>query len=118
MYGQSTYFRANVEVRFDRFSRVVRIADDEPADDEHSVAMQDLDGAHRGAAGRAAALAAGVLRLGPQERQVLIQHVLDAEEDVAEPGGLHGAAEIVAGAGKGARHPLHDVVDVVQAGGA
>ena len=38
---------------------------------------------------RAAAFALRVLRRGPQEREVLIEHVLDAEEDVAEAGRAH-----------------------------
>ena len=57
-----------------------------------------------------------VLRLRPQERQVLVQHVLDPEEHVPKSGAPHrrrqsSPADAIAG------HPLDDVVDVVEAGG-
>ena len=52
-----------------------------------------------------------------EEREVLVENVLDAEEHVAEPGRAHGRRQVVAAGGDRARHALDDVVDVVEAGG-
>ena len=105
------------EVRFDRLAGVAGIADDEAADDEHAVPMEHVDGARASRCRRAAAFALGVLRARLEEREVLVEDVLDAEEHVAEPGRAHAARQLVAARGDRARHALDDVVDVVQARG-
>ena len=70
-----------------------------------------LTARERGAADRTPAFALDVLRLRAQERQVLIEHVLDPEEHVAEAGPLHEARQLVTARRERARHSLHDVVD-------
>ncbi len=56
MYGQSTYCLREREVGLDRLARVAGIADDQAADDEQAVPMQDVHGVGRGVADAAAAL--------------------------------------------------------------
>ena len=58
MYGQSTYRRANSRLASIDSRRVVGIADDQPADDVHAVAVQMLDRLDAGVADRPAVLAA------------------------------------------------------------
>ena len=89
MYGQSMYRLRELEVRIDRLARVVRVADDQAADDEQAVAVQMLDGVDGRVADRAAVLAPRVLRARLEEREILVEHVLDAEEHVAESGAPH-----------------------------
>src|SRR5262245_62744012 len=61
-------------------------------------------------------LTRGVLRRGAQESKIVFEDVLDPEKHVAETGGAHGARQRLAGRRNRGRHPLHDVVDVVQTG--
>ena len=65
MYGQSTYLRANSRFASIDAARVAGIADDEAADDEHAVPVQQLYRRDGCAASRAAAFALGVLGLAP-----------------------------------------------------
>ena len=79
--------------------------------------MQDVDGVECGVADALSRSTRGpILRAGFQEGKVLLQHVLDAKEHVAEAGLLHQRRERGAVTGEGRRHALHDVVDVVEAG--
>ena len=102
-------------VRFDRLARVVRAADDQPADDEQSVPMEVLDRLRRRVAGSAAVLAAGVLRRGFEEREILVEDVFDAEEHVAEARAAHQRRKRRAMLRDGRRHRLDDVIQVVEA---
>src|SRR6185295_5684056 len=72
------------KIGLDGRARVVRAADDEAADDPEAVPVEMCDRLDRRIAGRLAALAASVLCGGLQKRQILVEDVLDAEEDVAE----------------------------------
>ena len=65
MYGQSMYRLANVEIRVDRLARIVRVADDQPADDEQAVPVKVLDRFDGRVADRATVLAAHVLGARP-----------------------------------------------------
>ena len=88
MYGQSTYFRANARLAAIDSRAIVGVADDQAADDEHAVAAEDVDRRHRGV-GALALLMPAVLRARLQKREVLVEHVLDAEKHVAEAGPPH-----------------------------
>ena len=65
MYGQSTCLRANVEIRGNRLARVVGVADDQPADDEHAVTVQDVDRFDGRVAGRVRPRACGCSSRAP-----------------------------------------------------
>ena len=65
----------------------------------------------------APALAPRVLGAGLEERQILVEDVLDAEEHVAEPRLAHQRRERVAARGDRGGHRLHEVVDIVKARG-
>ena len=78
--------------------------------------MERVDGRNRGVADPAPAFALGVLGRRAQEREILVEDVLDAEEDVAEAGAAHERRERGAVARDRRGHRLDDVVDVVQAG--
>ena len=89
MYGQSTYCRANARFAAIDSRRVVGVADDQAADDEHAVAVQDVDRVERRVAVAPPVLVPAVLRARLQEREILVEDVLDAEEHVAESGLPH-----------------------------
>ena len=93
---------------------VVGVADDEAADDEDAVAVQDVDGRERRVADATSAFALRVLGRRLEEGEIVLEHVLDAEEHVLEAGALHQRREAFAMRGKRRRHPLHDVAQVVQ----
>jgi len=77
------------QVRGNRLARVIGVADDQSADDQHSVPVQDVDRI-KGRVSFSATLAVpAVLRPCLEEHQILVEDVLDAEEHVAEPGLLH-----------------------------
>ena len=116
MYGQSTYFRANARLAVNRLAAIVGRANDEPADDEHAVTPEQVDRGHR-RVGALALLLPAVLRPGLQERQVLVEHVLDAEKHVAESGPAHERREHLAVGRNGRGHRLHQIVEIVQARG-
>ena len=59
-------------------------------------------------------LPASVLGTRLEEREVLLDHVLDAQEDVAEPGLLHQRHQRFAVRGERRSHALDDVVEIVQ----
>ena len=75
------------------------------------MAVETVDGVDGGVAGDAAVLAPGVLRRRSQERQVGLEDILDAEEDVPEAGGFHEWSERLAVLRDRRGHRLHDVVD-------
>ena len=104
------------EVCRNRLPRVVGVADDEAADDEHAVLVQEVDGPLRRVAGAASALARRVLRARLQEVEIVVEDVLDAEKHVAEPCLAHQRRQLLTVRGDRRRHPLHHVVDVVEAG--
>jgi len=104
------------EVGPDRLGRVVRVADNQSADDEHPVPVQHLDRRHGRVSRPPSVLARPVLRVRLQEREVVVEDVLDPEEDVAEAGLPHQRREHLAVRRDGRRHPLHHVVDVGEAG--
>ena len=103
------------QVRFDRLARVLGVADDQSAHHVHTVPVEDVDRALRRVAGRLPVFALLVLRGGPEELQVALEHVLDAEEHVAEPGRLHERGQPVPVVGDRRGHALNEVVDVLQA---
>ena len=90
MYGQSTCSRANVEVGLDRL-RACRPGCRRSARRRRTCRCRCRCSIASSAAlpTGAAAFALGVLRARPQEVEVVGQHVLDAEEHVAEPGAAH-----------------------------
>jgi len=100
------------EIGSNRIRRVIRIADDKAADDDHAVAVQDVNGLNRGVPRAAPALARPVLRVRFEKRQVVVKDVLDAEKDVAESGALHQRREGVSVRRDRGGHPLHQIVDV------
>jgi len=104
------------EVGGDGVRRVVRVADDEPANHQHPVTMQDVDGRRRRVARAPPVLARAVLRAGLQEREVVLEDVLDPEKHVAETGLPHQGRELLAVRRNRGRHPLHHVIDVGEAG--
>ena len=90
MYGQSTYFRANVRLA----SIDSRVSSGLPTMSPPTTNMpcrcRMSIARHRRVADRAGRLAASaVLGARLQERQVVLEDVLDAEEHVAEPGPPH-----------------------------
>ena len=89
MYGQSTYALREVEVRFDRLAGVVRISDDQAADDEQTVAMEVIDRFKGGVPTVRPCSRRAFFAPRFQETEVLVENVLDAEEHVAEPGPPH-----------------------------
>ena len=89
MYGQSTCFAANARLAAIDSAPIVGIADDQPADDQHAVAVQSLvDGRERGVRALAR-LVPAVLGARLEKRQVLLEDVLDPEEHVPEAGAPH-----------------------------
>jgi len=78
-----------LEVGLDRLPGVARVADDQAPHHVDPLPVQGLDRSEGGALPATAALALRVLGPGLQEPQVVIQHVLDPEEDVAEAGAAH-----------------------------
>jgi len=101
-----------VEIGGNRIRRVIWIADDEAADDDHAVAVQDVNGVNRGVPRPAPALARPVLRVRVEKRQVVVQDILDAEKDVPESGALHQRRECLSMRRDRRGHPLHQIVDV------
>jgi len=110
--GPIHVFPGEREVGGDGTGRVVRVADDQPADDQHPVTVQDVDRRHRRVADPASVLARAVLRARLEERQVVVEDVLDAEEHVAEAGPPHQGRQFLAVRGDRRGHALHEVVDV------
>jgi len=100
------------EIGGNRIRRVIWIADNEAADDDHAMAVQDVNGVNRGVPRPAPALARPVLRVRFEKRQVVVQDILDAEKDVAESGALHQRREGLSMCRDRRCHPLHQVVDV------
>ena len=78
--------------------------------------MEIVDRLERRVAGAAAAFALRVLRARAQERELLVQDVLDAEKHVAEARPLHQRRERLAVIRDGRGHPLDHVVDVLEPG--
>src|SRR6187200_324551 len=68
-----------LEIRLDRFARVVRIADDQAADDEQAVSMEVLDGLDGGIAPATPVSSTGIIRPCLEEIEVAFENVLDAE---------------------------------------
>ena len=62
-----------------------------------------------------AVFAPRVLGARLEEREIVVEHVLDAEEHVAESGAAHQRRQRRAVLGERRGHRLDDVVDVVQA---
>jgi hypothetical protein len=65
---------------------VAGAADDEPADHDHLIPMQMVNGFERRIPRFPPVLALAILGFGSEERQVLFKDFLNAEEDVAEAG--------------------------------
>src|SRR5215204_2377814 len=72
------------EISLDRLTRVSGIADDEPADSIHFVLVQGLDSLDSGIADVISLFTTRVFGSGPQEVEIIMQDVLDAEKNVAE----------------------------------
>ena len=66
------------EVRFDRLARVVGIAHDQPADDEHAMGVQMADRIDAGVPHGAAVVAECIFGAGAQKPQIVVQHVFDS----------------------------------------
>src|SRR5207248_6768893 len=86
-------------------------ADDEPANYDHLVPMQMLDGLERRIPRLPPVLALAVFGFGSEELQVFFKDVLDAEEDVAEAGLPHQPGEPLAVVGDGRRRRLNGVLE-------
>ena len=88
-----------------------------PADDEHVVVVQVLDGGERRVAGAPAALLVlRVLGRRLEEAEVVLEHVLDPEEHVAEAGLTHQRRQRRAVVGDRRRRRLDRVLELVQPG--
>jgi len=103
------------EIRLDRLAGIVWIADDQSANDVEAVPVQMLDRFGRRMADDSPVVAARVLRGRPQERQVLVEDIFDAEEDIAESRASHEGRQRGAVLGEGRSHRLHDVLEIVEA---
>ena len=104
------------EVCGNRLAPIVWIAHDEASNDEHAMTMQMID-RRRSRIGSCALAVSAVLCARLQEREILVQDVLDAEKDVSESGLLHQRRKRLAVRGNRGSHCLHEVVDPVQSGG-
>ena len=91
-------------------------ADDEPADHNHIVPMQMVDGLERRIPRFSPVLALAVFGFGSEELQVFFKDVLDTKEDVAEAGLPHQPGEPLAVVGDGRCRRLNGVLEVVQPG--
>src|SRR5258708_9551304 len=72
------------EVGLDRRARIAGVADDDAADDREPGAVQRLNRLERRIADRSSPLTLRVLRGRAEEREVLVEDVLDPEEHVVE----------------------------------
>src|SRR4029453_19562768 len=79
-------FACEGQVGIDRVSRVVGVADDEAADDEHAVPVQDVDSGQRRVLTSLPRLAAAVLGRRLQEREVVLGVFFSAGDTYTEPG--------------------------------
>src|SRR3984893_5492221 len=105
------------KVGFDRLAGVTGAADDEPADHDHFVPMQMVNGLKCRIPRFPPVLALAVLGFGSEEPQVLFKDVLDAEEDVAEAGLPHQPGEPLAVVGDGRGHRYRACYSVFACGG-
>ena len=92
---------------------IVGVADNQAADDEHAVAVEDVDGGDRGVRRGRPSCCRLFFGLRLQERQVLVEDVLDAEEHIAETGLAHQRRQLARRARHRRGHRLDEVVDVV-----
>ena len=104
------------EIRFDRFARVVRVADDDAADHRQPGGVELVDRRDGRVPGVSPALAPRVLGGRAQEHQVLLEDVFDPEEDVSESRFAHQRRQAVAAIGDRRCHRLDDVMNVVEPG--
>src|SRR5215471_18985904 len=102
------------QVGVDGFSRVVRIAHDQPAHHVDLVAMEVVDSTDGGIAGVLTVLAGAILGAGAQELQIVLQNILDAQENVLEARAAHQGSQGLAVVGDGGSHALDEVLNVVQ----
>lgn len=91
-----------------------RVADNQPADDIHSVVTDVFDSLDGGTVGAPSVHTALVLDAGFQENELLLDHVLDAEEYVTEAGLTHQRSEGFTMIGDRRGRRLDRVIDRVQ----
>src|SRR5439155_17806710 len=102
------------EICFNGFRRIVRVSDDQTADDEHFVFADVMDGLQGCIAHDASMAALFILGSGAEKSQVVIEDVFDSEEDVPEASPAHQYRQLFTVVGDARSHRLDDVVNAVQ----
>ena len=115
MYGQSTCLRANARLAATPSRVSSGLPTIRPPTTSRPLRCSTSTACGRRVADAAAVLAQAVLGARLQERQVVLEDVLDAEKDIPEAGLLHQRPERLAMRGDRRGHALDDVVDVVEA---
>src|SRR5579864_2396374 len=105
-----------LQVGFNGFTRVIRIADDQSAHNQHFVLVQIVDGLERGVAVVVPVGPVCVLGLSAEESQVTVQNIFDSQKDVAKSGLTHKRRQGLAMRGDGGRHGLEKIVELVETG--
>src|SRR5688572_20915591 len=77
------------KIGFDRFRGVIRVADNQPTDDKHLVAVDILNRLQRGIPDDMAMVALFVFGARPEKAEVPVENILDAQEHIAEAGFPH-----------------------------
>jgi|GEM_PF-4350661 len=104
------------KIRFDRFDGIIWAPENQPAYDEHLIAVQVVDGFERGIPNLFSMFALRVFRRGIEEGKVAFEDVLDAEKHVSKAGLPHKRRERVSVICDGRRHTLDEIIQVVEAG--
>ena len=104
------------EVGRDGLARIVGIADDKSADDEHAVAMEDVDRVVDRIAVRRPSRARLFFALAFRNARSSSRMFSMPRNTYLKPASPHQRRQLVAVRGDRRRHPLHHVVDIVEPG--
>jgi hypothetical protein len=78
--------------------------------------MQMRDGLDGGISHAAAVIAPGVFCAGLEEREIVLENILDPQEDIPEPRALHQGRQRRTMLGQRRRHRLNEILDVIEPG--